>query len=554
MKTLNRVLCAGIAASMVVSVMPTTVFAEETPVSSPAELIIDMVEMATVDIESSTLQAAYDTVEGLVTVNSDQVYYDGISIGYWYADAPTNIYKDAERTSTALTLTDGAYIVDPVLLSNIMNDFNNQLVESYVPTTADWSKIIGKYDVTLGSIELPADMWIDLTPCDDPTLESDTLINISQMFDTHMNEVNTFTAVQAYIVGDDGMLYMGDSVSGLWSQSNFGVMYRDASIWGTTVTNGTAYVYNDSNAKVITYGSSQTWYHYAGLQLIDGVPTLRQYVGNLARSPIHVAPYAETASTYYNITDPSKKWTPEVGIKCVGVIPYYQCTSGGKEATPPIGTINSLCNGTQNFLTANQAKLQGMWTSQSSSKVVNGNTQLTQRLSKLAQLELTDTISLTADGWSVNGTEDLDFYVGATSMSEAGSTTDIAALADVEAMVFNVVVPSTLPIYVDEYGKVSVADNAIVQNLSCASVVITEVKINESQSGDWTLVDANPSPNRDANEFTFTTTLREGIVLAKDEVLSFTYGAELSPVTSGAVALDLATVSVTVDWAPVGNP
>lgn len=554
MKTLNRILCAGIAASMAVSVMPTTVFAEETPVSSPAELIIDMVEMAATDIESSTLQTAYDTVEGLVTVNSDQVYYDGISIGYWYADAPTNIYKDAERTSTALTLTDGAYIVDPVLLSNIMNDFNNQLVESYVPATADWSKIIGKYDVTLGSVELPADMWVDLTPCEDPTLETERLVNIGQMFDTHMNEANKFTAVQAYIVGDDGMLYMGDSVSGLYNFSTSGIGYRDASIWGTTAT-GNAYIQDDEQGKgFVIRDSTQTWYHYAGLQLIDGVPTLRQYIGNLARSPIHDAPYAEPAATYYNITDPSKKWTPEVGIKRAGIIPYHERTIIGQSVTPPIGRISYLCNGTQNFLTANQAKLQAMWTSQSSSKVVNGNTQLTQRLSKLAQLELTDTISLTADGWSVNGTEDLDFYVGATSMNEAGSTTDIAALADVEAMVFNVVVPSTLPIYVDEYGKVSVADNAIVQNLSCASVIITEVKINESQSGDWTLVDANPSPNRDANEFTFTTTLREGIVLAKDEVLSFTYGAELSPVTSGAVALDLATVSVTVDWAPVGNP
>ena len=549
MKTLNRILCAGIATSMVVSVMPTTVFAEETPVSSPAELIIDMVEMAAVDIESSTLQAAYDTVEGLVTVNSDQVYYDGISIGYWYADAPTNIYKDAERTSTALTITDGAYIVDPVLLSNIMNDFNNQLVESYVPTTADWSKIIGKYDVTLGDIAIPASNWVSMTPSEDAGTTAN-LDNVSSRVGAVWGD-GSYTVVQSYIISNDGNLYLNSGLEGATS-SITKITYRNFDIWGSADTSSAPYVMNGTSSALLD--SSATYYLYVGCELSDsGIPQISKYVGTQTLSESYEVPMSSLSTVYYNVSNPTQLYDVSFGVKECGYIYYYQEGTTVSQLHA-LGNISMITGNQPAFASASRGKLQAYWEKQSSSKVVNGNTQLTQRLSKLAQLELTDTISLTADGWSVNGTEDLDFYVGATSMSEAGSTTDIAALADVEAMVFNVVVPSTLPIYVDEYGKVSVADNAIVQNLSCASVVITEVKINESQSSDWTLVDTNPSPNRDANEFTFTTTLREGIVLAKDEVLSFTYGAELSPVTSGAVALDLATVSVTVDWAPVDNP
>lgn len=58
-----------------------------------------------------------------------------------------------------------------------------------------------------------------------------------------------------------------------------------------------------------------------------------------------------------------------------------------------------------------------------------------------------------------------------------------------------------------------------------------------------------PSPVRDAMEFSFTTFLVKDTVLVKDEVLPFSYNAELSPLTVGTDSLDLATVSVTVDWA-----
>ena len=96
-----------------------------------------------------------------------------------------------------------------------------------------------------------------------------------------------------------------------------------------------------------------------------------------------------------------------------------------------------------------------------------------------------------------------------------------------------------------------VADNATVINKSNAAVKLTDIDIIAKEGSGWTLVDANPSDTRDAREFTFRTSLVADTVLARDEVLPFTYSTELSPTTEGENGLDLATVEVTVDWADI---
>lgn len=101
----------------------------------------------------------------------------------------------------------------------------------------------------------------------------------------------------------------------------------------------------------------------------------------------------------------------------------------------------------------------------------------------------------------------------------------------------------------DSAGVITTATNATVTNKSNASVRMTDITVTAKDGSGWTIVEGTPSTVRDSMEFSFTTSLVKDTVLAKDEVLPFSYNAELSPLTVGTDSLDLATVSVTVDWA-----
>ena len=190
-----------------------------------------------------------------------------------------------------------------------------------------------------------------------------------------------------------------------------------------------------------------------------------------------------------------------------------------------------------------------MFTSYSTSKLVRGNTKLTKRVNALSQLTSSDTVTVKADGWYMVDGSNIDTYITTQNIQAAGDTADISAVADVEPLNFNVIVPSALPIYVDSNGVVSTATNASIINRSGAPIQITGVDITAKPESGWTLVQGTPSKQFEAKEFSFLTSIENLTVLDSGQEMPFTYGASLSPTTVGEDGLDIATVSVTVDWA-----
>lgn len=190
-----------------------------------------------------------------------------------------------------------------------------------------------------------------------------------------------------------------------------------------------------------------------------------------------------------------------------------------------------------------------------SSKQQTGNTLLKRRLSKFSSLVEGDTIEVTPTAWTIYGLggeeSDFDTFLADQNMINPGDTADISAVADVESLGFSVILPTTLPIYVDKLNQVSVATNATVENKSGAAVELQTIEIQAKPNTGWTLItDGEPSKKRDSQEFTFTTSLTNGTILDTGEIKSFSYNAKLSPLTEGVESLDLASVLVTVDWAP----
>ena len=213
-----------------------------------------------------------------------------------------------------------------------------------------------------------------------------------------------------------------------------------------------------------------------------------------------------------------------------------------------------------NFATESQPEIHTYMNSRwdkapESSKQQIGNTLLKRRLSKFSSLVEGDTIEVTPTAWTVYGLggeeSDFDTFLADQNMINPGDTADISAVADVEALGFSVILPTTLPIYVDKLNQVSVATNATVENKSGAAVELQTIEIQAKPDTGWILItDGEPSKKRDAQEFTFTTSLTNGTILDTGEIKPFSYNAKLSPLTEGVESLDLASVLVTVDWAP----
>ena len=159
---IKPLLCAAVMA-VSCAVLPSTAQAETT-YASPSELITDAIEVALSGVESSTYDTAIANIQSLITVNGNDVSYDGSIIGYWDSATSDVLYKDSSMTEKVL-YNDGESIwrFDPTILAEILEDVNNNLIETIVPTTTDWSKIIGKYDVTLGNVTIPANQWITCT-------------------------------------------------------------------------------------------------------------------------------------------------------------------------------------------------------------------------------------------------------------------------------------------------------------------------------------------------------------------------------------------------------
>ena len=169
------------------------------------------------------------------------------------------------------------------------------------------------------------------------------------------------------------------------------------------------------------------------------------------------------------------------------------------------------------------------------------------RSTKFYDLDVTDTVIINPNGWTVYGLN--DSHIGNQALDTAGSTADVPVYVDADAMSFRVIVPTSLPVYIDTEGVTYVADNAGIENQSNASVKLVDIDIQPTVDSGWTMVDTKPSAIRDAKEFMLTTSLTKDAVITRDTIFPFTYNAALSPITNGIQKLDLASVLITIDWA-----
>lgn len=511
--------------------------------STPTELLTAMVEQSLKGITSDTMDDAITTMQSKISTNGDEVFYDGQSIGYWFSDDSAYLYKDAEKSSKNIGLN---WEVSPSLLSLVLTDVNEELVDTVVPTSSNWSKIIGKYDVTLGDVTIPANQWIPLEPDNDP-LKNNKIVDISSLTGTSVyqptydNSNEHQIIISAYAIDKNGKLYISNGASshqydagrgwirarGYWlldSSPNMAAMR-------VNTTAGNNYVQIASGVNKIKAGISIETENRLYLQYYttDLTNTNAYYVipGSNVRSDF---------STLYDISDASIKNTALISDMVQTGIFYFTCGQAG--ATSDSNIKNTRLK---------------FFEKQSSSRKTIGNQVLRRRINALNSLLPTDTVTLTTDGWTVNGLTSIDTYISDQSLSNAGDTADIPAVADIDALQFNVILPTSLPVYVDAANVTYVADNANIVNKSGAPVQLTEVTIEPEADSGWTFVSGKPSPNIGDNEFNFSTTIEKDKVLNINETYPFTYMANLSPTTESSTSLELANVMVTVDWATNGG-
>lgn len=536
---INKGLMASLLAISLLPIECTNVSAVES-YSSPTELVTAMVEKSLSGITSDTMSDAISTMQSKITTNGDEVFYDGHSIGYWYSDDPTYLYADASKTSKNIGLN---WEVNPKTLSIILTDVNEELVDTIVPTTSDWSKIIGKYDVTLGDVTIPANQWVPATVGSDP-IGNNTALDIFKLTGIKGTDLKNYASdkavfASAYLIDTDGTLYLGDYLQGTGRNSSSYYSIADSITYGVRILGTFPYAGGYSTFSTIAEQP---------LLKLALVPTsnpnevrLTYYSSDTTGNTKYSLSYSNTDDKCYNlfkVDDTLVKFTGDYKTaKQVGIV--YMT---GEQ----LHTTIKFDNSGYSQLTSIHTKF---FEKQSSSRKTIGNQIIRRRISALNSLLPTDTVTLNADGWTVNGLTSIDTYISNQELNAAGDTADIPAVADIDALTFNVVLPTALPIFVDSSNVTYVADNANIINKSGAAVELTGVEITPEANSGWTMVNGSPSKDIGGNEFNFSTTIEKNKVLDVNETYPFTYMANLSPTTESSTSLELATVMVTVDWA-----
>lgn len=167
---------------------------------------------------------------------------------------------------------------------------------------------------------------------------------------------------------------------------------------------------------------------------------------------------------------------------------------------------------------------------------------------KVYAINMADYILITEDGWLVNGDTELGQFVPTQEVTTSGSDVSMTGAVEVIERNFNVIVPAVLPMVADTDGNVTTATNATIINKSNGPVKVTSLNIASNTNSGWRLVADTPSTERGANEFTFDTSLMMGDVIPSNSELDFTYRAKMSPIEDNVNAIDIVTVTITLDW------
>lgn len=527
-----------VAAAIMIT-MQSFVYAEDTTFSTVNEFITDVINVSLIGVTSSTMDDAMSDMNSKLSISDGVVSYNGSQVGYWESSNSSTLYTDSSKDDTLIQPTGDGYNIKPQLLKTLLTDINNQLIENYVPTSDDWSKIVGKYDITLGDVTIPADQWIsaDVTATHD-VISNGSSINISKLSGLTADMLgNAFADNNVYMFA-----YLVDDTGALYIQNFLAQFYASGSSCN-------AYVYDVNKTGTVTHHWVTTADNegYAACSISD-MPQIRAGLFSTGENKVSIrVGYSNASASQYrylgrsadiagcellNIDDSAIKNTCNIANAKVSGFVYIK------------GSQMQVSD-----MTEMHTKHIKMFESYSCSKLIRGNTLITKRIAKLDSISPSEFLTLKNSGWYAADGSSIDALIGNQNIISAGDTADINAVAEVESLSFNVIVPTTLPIYMDSAGVITTATNATVTNKSNASVRMTDITITAKDGSGWTIVEGTPSTVRDAMEFSFTTSLVKDTVLVKDEVLPFSYNAELSPLTVGTDSLDLATVSVTVDWA-----
>lgn len=546
LRKLISVLTAVSIAATTLTLQESSVYAANT-FATANDFISDVVTTALADITSATKDTAITTVLADVSTSGDSVTYKGTPIGYWDSADSATLWTDSSKTNKLIEESGEGYKVKPSLLATILSDINNDLVETYTPVSTDWSKIIGEYDVTLGDVTIPANNWIELTTSEEPLTDgsSFSISDRENIKESNLGKLSSGDDLVyfSWLVDSAGDLFIQEQLVGVYdgkdNMGQYGAFARYVSNTNSYQDKGYYGASSGLNTwDALAHGLYDTNYLSIGVTA-PSASTLfaKLYMHNVTLSTMCTVnvEHDTTVSTLRKVTQPSVTYTDDIAnASAYGVV--YALTKDIGLQGKSISEVHT-------------EHLAMFTSSPSAQKTKVGNAKLEKRITKLSGLTGSDVLTVSSTGWSLNGTSDFDTYFTTQQLTNAGDIVDITATADIEPLSFNVVVPTTLPIYIDANGRVNVADNAKVTNQSNAAIEITSIDIEAKAGCGWTLVASTPSEARDAKEFSFSTSLVADTVLAKNEELPFTYTPQLSPSTDGVDALDLASVLLTLDWA-----
>lgn len=512
----------------------------ETTYASAGDFLENVMKMATSNITSETKETAINNVVSNITVTGNEVFYETESIGYWFSDASDTLYKDAEKTVTLIESgQNGGYVIDSSLLSELLTDVNDGITETYEPTSTDWSKIIGKYDITLGDTVIPMNNWVEISV--DSTEEWATFpsignnsINISRITGVTIQNISSemdYVMAFSWLVDQNGELYISNNIETIgkcWGTiyvSKLTHGFGEASTTEMLPTNMQSY--QTSDYPWITLGARIT------TTVIDPSFSYSRNASLLDKQ----SSKADDASynILRNVNDPSIIYSGTLAESTHCGIAYFikNYDFSDRNATG----FSKLATEHNNF-----------WTTFETTKTVVGNSTLVKRISKISNLNTTDVLVVSPTGWTVNGT-DVDIFLGTQTNTVPGGATDVDVNIEIENKNFVVTLPTALPVFVSRNGDIHTATNATILNESNAAVKITDLAISAKPDSDWTLVDANPSQEAGMKEFSFNTSLSVDNTINAGADLPFTYNAAFSPEIYNCENFSAATVTITLDWA-----
>lgn len=139
--------------------------------------------------------------------------------------------------------------------------------------------------------------------------------------------------------------------------------------------------------------------------------------------------------------------------------------------------------------------------------------------------------------------------------ASASDTVSTNTLLTAEASVFNVSVPTSIPVYVDSKGVVTTGDTFGIMNNSAAPIQLDSLEI--SSLNDWELVSYETDfsgVSVNTKQYAVDITDTSDIIINCNEAVTLEYDVRLAGQENSIENLSIATVTITFDWVTESNP